>query len=169
MKCIHCSSKAKYKFTDKQLCAKCLCKVIEKRVRKYLRLSKAIKKGDKVYVDSDVCKFFIDSIISFPIVKVKTKEKADKVVVPWTLDHECMLFMDKFGGKNFNIEKENKKIIKLFITIDEKSLIEFCKIKKIKYKQMKQNKLKKELDKLVVKYPEIKYSLGKSIEILKKI
>ncbi len=169
MKCIHCSFKAKLKFTDKDLCSRCFCKVVEKRVRKYLRLSKAIKKGDKIYIDSDVCKYFIDSIISFPITIVKTKAKADKVVIPWTLDHECLLFMKKFGDKNYKKIKTDKKTVKLFITIDEESLIEFCKIKKIKYQPIKESKLKKELDKLVDKYPEMKYSLGKSVDVLKNI
>jgi len=148
-----------------------LCKIIEKRIRKYLRLSKVITKGDKIYIDSDVCKYFIDKIISFPIERVKSKNKADKVVVPWTLDHECIMFLDKFGEKNFKLDmlKNKKKIVKLFLTIDEASLIEFCKINKIKYEPMKKSKMKKELDKLVEKYPEMKYSLGKSIGILKKL
>lgn len=169
MKCIHCSSTAKLKFTDKNLCNRCFCKVIEKRVRKYLRLNKLITKGDKVYIDSDVCKYFIDKIISFPIEIVKDKKKADKVVIPWTLDHEGLSFLGKFFEKEFGMEKENKKYVKLFKTIDEKSLFEFCRIKKIKYKKIKDNELSKELDKLSKKYPELKYSLGKSVEILKNL
>ncbi len=170
MKCIHCSATAKYKFTDKNLCTRCFCKVIEKRVRKYLRLGRFITKGDKVFVDGDVCKYFIDSIISFPMIKVKDKAKADKIIVPYTLDHKCLLFLQRFSEKNFDLDMwklSEKKIVKLFMTIDEASLIEFCKIKKIKYEPIKDSKLKKELDKLVAKYPETKYSLGKSIEVLK--
>tara|TARA_Y100000034_G_scaffold39094_2_gene48182 strand:+ start:22673 stop:23218 length:546 start_codon:yes stop_codon:yes gene_type:complete len=181
MKCHNCSATAKYKFTDKRLCARCFCKVVEKRLRKYLRLSKCITKGDKVYVDSDVCKYFIDKIITFPITKVKVgkkgttikeiTKKVDKMVIPWTLDHECMLFLDKFSGKGFDLKmlESDKKIVKLFLTIDEASLIDFCKINKIKYDKIKNNKVKNKIDKLVEKYPEIKYSLGKSIGVLKNI
>lgn len=171
MKCLHCTNKATLKFTDKNLCNRCFCNVIEKRVRKYLRLGKYIRKGDKLFIDSDVCKYFIDRIVNFPIELVKSRAKADKIIVPWTLDYECLLFLQGFCDKKFKLDmlKQDKKIVKLFLTIDETSLIGFCKIKKLKYDKIKDSNMKKELDQLAARYPETKYSLGKSVEILKKI
>lgn len=192
MKCLHCSNQAKLKFTDKNLCNKCFCKVIEKRVRKYIRLNKLISKDDRLLIVDKVCEYFIDNIIKnlptkqfridfdedlFLILKdgkindfVKNN-KIDRVIIPWTLDHEAFFFLTKFFEKGFDLDrlKFDKKYIKLFLTVDEKSLIEFCKIKKIRYNRIKDSRLNKELERLVERYPELKYSLGKSIKVLKKL
>lgn len=200
MICIHCSSPATLKFTDKELCDRCFCKVVEKRVRKYVRINKLIAKDDRLLVIGDVCGYFVARIIKdlpVKIVKAKfdgelvevfddeksnksgnnkikgmiKKNKVDKVIIPWTLDHECLLFMTKLFDKGFGRDKlkQDKKHIKLFLTIDEKSLIEFCRIKKLEYRPIKEHKLRAELDRLSEKYPEVKYSLGKSIEFLNKL
>lgn len=192
MICIHCSQPATLKFTDKELCDRCFCKVIEKRVRKYARINKLIAKGDRLLVVGEVCSYFVARMIKdlpVKIVKAKfdneladmfdekrvngivKKNKINKIIIPWTLDHECLLFMTKLFGKGFgaNRLKEDKRYIKLFVTIDEKSLTEFCRIKKLEYRPIKEDKLRAELDKLAEKYPEVKYSLGKSVELLKKL
>ena len=45
------------------LCKRCFCGVVEKRIRKYTRLSKAFGKNDNVLITDWLCDFVVKRII----------------------------------------------------------------------------------------------------------
>ncbi len=170
MKCYKCNNKAKVNIPHlKPLCENCFTRIIEKRIRKNIRINKLIKKNDKLLIKDSLSLYFIKKIIKSPIKIVKKNGKNVKEVIQWSLDDECNLFLFKFFKPNFNI-KNNNKIIKLFKTVTDEELIEFSKIKHIKYRTLnKHNNIENLLNNLNKKYPEIKFSLLKCIENIKEI
>ncbi len=170
----------------KNICYNCFTKIIEKRIRKHIRINKIFRKNDKILVTDDLSFFLVKNIIkdlpaqiflesadindlsknSFKN-KIK-KEKINKIVIPWTMDDENNLFLENlFLNKN---KRLNKRCVKILISITEKEAELFAKINKIHFKENKKNEsIKNMLDMLEEKYPETKFSLLKSIEQMKKI
>ena len=141
------------------------CKKIEKRIRKDIRINKFFKKDDKIYVQDKLSKFLIDHIIGTLPKTFVTKEKANKVIIKYTLDDECNDFLEKLL-----YNKKNPKIkgIKLLRSITDKEALLFAKYNGIEFKPNKKDKKIKEiLDKLENLYPQTRFSLLKSIESLK--
>lgn len=186
--CIKCKkSKALVNLPHiKNLCNNCFTKIIEKRIRKYVRINKIFRKNDKILVIDDLSFFLVKSIIkdlpakiflknmgiddlSKSTVKNKIKkEKINKIIIPWTIEDEANLFLNNlFSKKN---KKINKKFIKLLMTITDKEAGLFAKINKLNFKENKKNKdIKNMLDSIEEKYPETKFSLLKSIKQMKEI
>jgi len=142
------------------------CRIIEKRVRKDIRINKLFKKNDKIYVKDKLSKFLIDKIIgTLPKKFVNDPKKANKIVVKYTLEDRCNDFLEKFM---FNKKVKPVKGIKLLRTITDKEAILFAKHHNIKFTPNKKNKKIKEiLDKLERLYPQTRFSLFKSIEAVK--
>jgi len=170
MKCYKCDRPAKVHIGHlRPLCNNCFIKIIEKRIRKYIRINKLIKKNDKLLIKDPLSLYFIKKIIKSPIKIINKKGKNAKEIFPWSLDDECSLFLDLFFNKNFNIKNIENNKIKLFKTITDEELTEFSKIKHIKYKQLKKHRNINLLDNLNKKYPDIRFSLLKCIENIKRI
>ncbi len=142
------------------------CKLIEKRIRKDVRINKLFKKNDKIYVKDKLSKFLIDKIIgTLPKTFTNNQKKANRIVVKYTLDDECNDFLEKIF---YNKNKKPIRAIKLLRTITDKEALLFAKYNKIEFKPNKKNKKIKEiLDQLENSYPQTRYSLSKSIESLK--
>lgn len=170
----------------KDVCNSCFAKIIEKRIRKYIRINKIFKKNDRIFIIDDLSFFLVKNIIKdLPVeislknmdiedlskkaVKNKLKkDKINKIVIPWTLEDEANIFLNNLFAKKNN--KLNKKYIKLLISITDKEAGLFAKINKIDFKENKKNNdIKNMLDALEQKYPETKFSLLRSIEQMKKI
>lgn len=147
---------------------KSFCKTIEKRIRKNLRINKLFRKNDRIYVKDKLSRFLIDNIIgTLPKKFVNNKNKANKVVVKYTLDDECQDFLEKFM---FNKKIKKVKGVSLLKTITDKEALLFAKYNNIKFSVNKKNKKITEiLDKLEKLYPQIRYSLRKSAEFIDKI
>ncbi len=170
----------------KDVCDSCFAKIIEKRVRKYIRINKIFRKNDRILIIDNLSFFLVKGIIkelpakislknmdirdlSKKAVKNKLKkDRINKVVILWTLDDEANLFLDNlFAKKN---KRLNKKYIRLLVTITDKEAGLFAKINKIDFKENKKNNdIKKMLDTLEQKYPETKFSLLRSGEQMKEI
>ena len=142
------------------------CSMIEKRVRRYLRINRLFEKDDRIYVKDELSKFFIDKIIgTLPKTFTKYPKKANKVVIKYTLDDECNDFLEKML---YNKHKKPVKGIKLLRAITDKEASLFAKYNNIKFEPNKKDKKIKEiLDKLENLYPQTRFSLAKSIEALK--
>ncbi len=150
-----------------RLCTPCFLRNIESRVRKELRLTKAVEKNKVLLIKDDLSRYFISSIISMPIKVVKSG-RHDKKVLPWTLDDEIEDFLERtFKGRQ--PKREDKNIIKLFRTVRYKELELFAKLKKIKLEKRKPTKLGKLLDSLENQHLETKFSLLKSVEEIKNL
>lgn len=134
MKCIKCSRKSQSNFRHiGPLCRECFLKVIEKRLRKDIRASKAIQKNDKILLINNESKeyyvgeFLLKSIIKQLPVKIDIKKsksleipqniskKYGKIIIPWSLDDEAEEFLNEVVGKNkikAKNQNKNKKKIK---------------------------------------------------------
>src|SRR3989344_4178709 len=115
MKCYKCNCKAIISIPHlKPVCKRCFEGIIERRIRKYIRINKLIKKNDRLIIKDPICLYFIKKIIKSPVKIVK---KNGKEVIPWTLDDECNSFLYNFFKPNFKIKENNK--IKLLRTVTE--------------------------------------------------
>lgn len=139
---------------------------IEKRVRKHLRVNELFKKGDTIYVEDDLSRFFIDKIIGdLPKKFIDKPKKATKIVLKQTLDDVCFEFLEKIM---FNKTKKTKKGLSVLKVVTDKEALLFAKSTNIKFQPNKKNKkIKDMLDKLEKLYPQTRYSLAKSIGSLR--
>ena len=96
----------------------------------------------------------------------KAKGKVNKKVIKYTLDDKLLTFLDEIL---FAKKAKQTKEISIIDVITDKEAAMFAKINKIKFKPNHKNKeLSSMLDTLEKKYPEIRFSLSKSVSELKK-
>lgn len=179
-KCCNCKRKSKSNLRHLgALCDKCFCKIIEKRVRKYVRVNKLFKKNDKIMVTDALCNYLVKSILKGLPVKLFYKKvnveklndknikdfikknKINKVVVSWTADDEAQLLLQKvFHDKK---EIKDRKIVKLLNPILDDEALLFSKFKKLQFKINKKDKnLKEFIDKVEKVNPGAVFGLMKS-------
>jgi len=182
MKCFTCNNKSELNLGYlKPVCNSCFCRIIEKRVKKYLRLTCPLKKNERLLVIDDLSYFFITEFLKLPLditykkmklsmddcifqdeklKKIIKEKKISRVILPWSCDDENLLFLDSLFTKksSSNLPKLSKKskakFIKLFKPVTDKELDIYSKQKRI-------NRLKNRLEK--------KKSTTKTREILDKI
>jgi tRNA(Ile)-lysidine synthase TilS/MesJ len=192
MKCVKCRAEATVHLDNLDSCRGCFQKIIQKRVRKEIRIKSLIVKGDKILVLDDgsaeakLAVYLLKEIIKGLPVKIEQKKgkyvigeeikgNYDKIILPWNADKEGEYLLRCFFEKkkplylsNFGIK--GKKYIKPLVHVMHKEAAEFCRIKKIKFTDNKETSLASEMiSKLQKQYPEIVFSLVKSSEELKKI
>ncbi|MBS1266503.1 MAG: hypothetical protein MAG795_00470 [Candidatus Woesearchaeota archaeon] len=177
MKCIKCN---RIKQTSQvgpfpgPLCNSCFVKLIEKRVRKDVRVHKRLKPNSKIRVIDDgsqtaAVTIFLTKRIANEIrseVIVDFDAECDILVIPWNLDQEVEMQLQKMFAKN---PKEcKKKEVKLLKTVSKEEILHFAKLKGFEGKKTKS--YNKEIAELLLDlekdHPEIKYSLLKSFEKL---
>lgn len=174
------------------ICDVCLLKLIEKRVRREIRIKKLFTRTDSILILDDsslefaLSKHLLSNIIkskdvNFSTLKIKNrfeldikelkrfvrKNKITKMVLPWNLENEVELQLTKMFS-NLKKDKQKLPIIKLLRNVSQREIVEFAKIKKFKGKQIKPynpeiNNLLGELEK---NHPEIKFSTIKSFDKL---
>ena len=170
MKCLHCKKKVAINLSYlPPLCRFCFSHVIEKRIRKHIRINSLFRSGDVVVTNNNLCFYLLKKIIKNPRVKIvkKSSQKKAKIVIPWTTDDEIADFLE-----NLFVNKKRKKTkeIKLLIRITDKEAILFAKNKNINYSPRKKKKqILHMLDKMEKKYPETRFSLLKSVDELEGI
>src|SRR3989338_7300928 len=158
------------------------CELIEKRVRKHVRLSALIKKNDVLVVEHPLVAYFIKSIVQdMPVTILKTMPdetgdgKTTKQVLAWTMDNELDAFLYQiFAGKDLVVEaqkehEQNTQQIKLLVTLTDKEAEMFAQAKQIEPLPKKTRKYEALLQQLEQKHQETRYSLMKSVEELKGI
>ena len=196
MMCFKCKKKPasiSLKHIPGKLCNSCFIKVIEKRVRKDVRLKRLFSRDDHILIlddktkESIVSQYLLNSILNHLPVTIFIFEIEDrfnldeknlkaivrtgcinKIVLPWSLDDEGECFLSKMFGK-LDFEKQKKpERIKLLRNVSEKEIEVFAKIKRFKYKKLKPyNKdIREMLNTLEKKHPEIKFSVLKSFDSL---
>jgi len=170
MNCKNCNKQA----TALDLCETCFTKMIEKRIRKYLRINKFIEKNDKVIAVGNVTYHLLKSIfdklpLNITQVEVQPKEtKGVKIVIPWTLDHENHYFLQNFiDDKPKPFLKSN--LIKLLLPITDVEAQLYAKIKKLNYTPMKQDKYTQLFTILEPKYQSVRYAFSTSVSEFKKL
>ncbi len=190
MKCLHCKNKAEVEYLENHLCNSCFSKMIEKRIRKYLRLSGQIHKDDSLLVVGDLCEYLLKRILGdLPIKMRRIDEKSlknsyfldeklifrakslkSKIVIPWTMDHENKYFIENFiEGKSQKYLGEKKPFIKLLKPITDQEAQIFARLKKVSYAPLKLDVYTKMFTALEEKYPSVRYALAGSVSEFGKI
>ncbi|PIN80487.1 hypothetical protein COV16_00795, partial [Candidatus Woesearchaeota archaeon CG10_big_fil_rev_8_21_14_0_10_34_8] len=93
MKCLSCNKKeSKYKY-----CKKCFVNIVERRVRKHVRVF-GLKKDQKVVVNDNVTMYFLENIIHLPL---KINKNIGLKLSLITIDDECSAYLERllFGKK----------------------------------------------------------------------
>ncbi len=191
MKCVKCNAQATIHLENLDVCRGCFQKIIQKRVRKEIRIKKLIEKDDIILLIDDgsaeakLSIYLLKETINLPVkidVKKKSymlgeeiKGKYTKIVIPWNADKEGEYLLNCFFEKEkpeylMHFRIKTKTYLKPLVHVMHKEIAEFCKIKDFKFTEKKYvtagsdmiNKLQKE-------YPEITFSLVKSAEELKKV
>jgi len=176
--CQKCQQKDREKALFEGFCERCFGEVIEKRVRKHVRLSGLIKKNDVLVVDHPLVAYFVKSIVQdmpVTILEMMPKDCDAKQVVALTMDDELDAFLDQiFAGKDLVVEakreqEQHTQQIKLLVTLTDKEAVMFAQAKQIEPLPKKTRKYEALLQQLEQKHQETRYSLMKSVEALKKI
>lgn len=190
MRCIKCAKPATYSIQNNPYCRFCFPTVIEKRIRKYVRLNKLIKKGDKILIfcdstyNSKNTLLLFDRIIKNLPIKIDTitdnysigqkvnQNKYNSIIFSWTLDDEINYFLEcvlnnippKFLG-NYSIK--DTRYIKFLLPILDKESKDYAKINGLKCKARAKHPLSTLFDTMEERYPEIRYSIFKTSQQLK--
>ncbi|MDP7323218.1 MAG: hypothetical protein QF632_00490 [Candidatus Woesearchaeota archaeon] len=142
---------------------------IQRKIRKYVRLNKPFQKDDKIYVNSRFCKVLLKEILKdLPVTYVTTEKKANKVVIPWTLDDEINDFLQNiFQRKSL---KTNQKVIKLLKPITDKEAALLAEKKDCHFTPNKKDpEIKHMIENLQKDHPEIKHGLLKTASELRSL
>lgn len=172
MKCYKCSGIGSNKSDDKVFCNNCFCEIVERRVRKEIRMNQLFQKNDKVQILDDgteksaLNKYLLKNIIKDPTIKIdvgKTVKKGyDKIVLPWSLDDEINDYLkNRFEKKIKSVSSKN--MIKPLVNITRDEAITFARIKKLKYKESEMTDLQKMIDTFDKRYPGTKFGILKTI------
>ena len=158
-------------------CDTCFCDVIEKRIRKYIRTETPVEKNEHLLILGELCMSVLKAILhDLPITLSLFKTEKElaaaqrlhihaRVVLPWTMDREIGTFLGNFfQGKSVC---EDKRIIKLFMSVTERELNKYTEIRKLSYPSIAHDPVFDVLDALEEKYPSSKYSLLKSANALR--
>jgi len=127
------------------------------------------KKGDRILTGDELSFYLVKRIIKDLPVKLFLKKpagaKVNKTVIKYTLDDKLSDFLENvFFGKRI---KKPKQISILDVITDNEAVM-LSKINNIRFKPNKKDKnIVNLLDRLEKKYPEIRFSLSKSIPELK--
>ncbi|NQU98063.1 hypothetical protein HQ533_01225 [Candidatus Woesearchaeota archaeon] len=164
-KCFGCRQKASIKlsYTKREYCDKCFLKLIEKRVRKDIRINKKIKEKTIELLNDNSKEFFIaktllNNIFGKHLAIKEVKNPSKETIIPTNLDREVKRNLKNYL-ENKNNKKDHKKILD---NVLEEEIIFLCKVKKIKVsKKEGKNSLIEEVEK---EYPGTKFALARSFE-----
>jgi len=168
MTCVSCKKKADLKHETRDYCKSCFCKLLERRVSKYLRLNDIIKKDDILFIKDSVTEFFIGRIVKgMPLKIVHKKTKSAKEVLFWTLDDEVSQFVESFFSKDFKL-KTKKELTPLIVLRDDE-LKHYASFKGLTLNLNKKPNIYTSLKKLEESYPELFFSVNRSIKELRSV
>jgi len=183
MRCKRCNKD----ISETEFCRGCFIRIIEKRIRKTLRMGLGFKKCHKVLVMDPLTRYFAENLSpiisveykpkSFFKVKIwdesiyRNKELLDYIkknqiyaaLIPLTMESDLEFYLGKiFSGRRVYI-KRPKTIFPLFHTLNSEELKLFCKYKDIRFKIHK-GRLGLFLDKIENQYKGTKSSFKNAIK-----
>ena len=113
-KCNRCTKDSVGQIFKEKLCCSCFTTVIDKRIRKFARLNKLFSRNDKLLLMGDLVNHVVRGIIGDMPVQIEVGQasrhvenvseyegKFNKIVIPWTMDDENLLFLNKFFHELF--------------------------------------------------------------------
>lgn len=133
-----CGREGTIKQGDKVLCTYCFIERFEKRVKKALR-ERVLRKGERVLIVGDVAAYLFKKFVSVPLhVEYSRELKAGfgAVIIEWTLDDECVSFLEAFsGGLDFKEER-----VKMFKFLTDEDVQSYAELKKLFFVPRTKNK-----------------------------
>ena len=190
MQCTNCTKEAVITISSNPFCRKCFKAICGKRIRRFIRSTEYVKKNDRVLIVGQLAAAVFKEIVKDLPLKIKTiddnafhsdslkfinnikNEGYDRIILPWTAEHECCLFLKEMTSKNPDFSNLGKtignKFMKLFRSLTEEETIELAKINNLSFTPRKRDTYTDILDKMQKKYPEARFSLLKSIDSLEE-
>jgi hypothetical protein len=168
MKCFHCKNKAVVHFTQ-DLCKKCFLRLLEARIRKYIRIEKLFQKGDNILIRDPLSDYLVKKIVGGLPVKYykRNSSNINSIVIPWTIDDECCYFLERLFA---NKPVPKIKNVSVLVTVTDAEALAYAKLKNIKFKPNRKNQYVMEmLNSMEKKYKETKFSLVKSIKEMQNV
>jgi hypothetical protein len=175
MKCVSCQKKGIYKTTTGSFCARCYTRMLEKRVRKHIRLHKLINPKIKLLCLDEISYYFVNSIYKNARIDVHKIEKVPSRINPNTLfllpesldDYVCArLYAQLHGQKS---PKRKSHHISILSVLTDKELTYFAEIKGLTFMpQKKDSDVYGFIMAMTYKYPESLYALYNSFLELEK-
>ena|GEM_PF-3123440 len=187
MKCQRCKNDSEINYLENHICKSCFVKMLEKRIRKYLRVNEVVHKGDKLILVGSMSEFWINRI--FTGLPLKTYKYADKghyfednqllamakklkarIVIPWTMDHENKYFLQNFveGHKQAHLG-ESQLFIKILKPITDQEARILSDIRHLKYKPIFEDRYSKLFNTLEQKYDSVRYAFASSVDEMVKV
>lgn len=168
MDCISCKKKSNLLYDGRDYCSSCYCKLLERRVRKYIRQNKFIKPNDVLFINNPLIFYIIEKVVKgMPLKIVKRKTKNSKTVILWTLDDEVSEFIESILSNKFKLV--TRKDIMPLRPLKDSDIALYAKYKKISFKPNNKPYSYKFLKDLEKKYPELFFSISRSIKELEKV
>ncbi|MFA6072988.1 MAG: hypothetical protein WC758_02670 [Candidatus Woesearchaeota archaeon] len=187
MQCIKCkkSTIIDVEYAGKRYCDTHFMELIEKRVRKHLRITQMIDvKKEYVLLDDSsseakIAMYLLNKIfngyLKIKIVKMKPKMKGSNVILSTNLDEQALSFLNEFlKNKNKKVDdvksneiprgEFNKKQIVPLEVLMQKEIEIICRILNVEFYPRVKSNILASLEK---QHPEIMFSLFKSKENLK--
>ncbi len=189
MKCVKCGKKAEIALPHIAACSSCFTGIIQKRVRKEIRINRLVRKNDRLLIlddDTSAAKLaaYLLRVILKPVplsMQVRKRQYApgdsikgnfNKIVLAWTQEDEADYFLDSFFADkvpyyigHFTLDK--KKYIKPLLHVSKKEADLYAKIKNFKFTKSEETDIVKMLDRLNKNHPEIIFNINNNIQKLK--
>ncbi|RLE38900.1 hypothetical protein DRJ17_02605 [Candidatus Woesearchaeota archaeon] len=180
MICRKCGKrKATVNISSNPYCQGCFLKVVDKRIRKTLRVDYNVKIRNTIMLLDDnsagaiVLKNVLDNALrnyNFKVLK-RINKSYNKIVIPATLEDYVSDYLGAvFRGKGW---KKNKKEIFPLRNVLDAEAEKYCMIKKLKFSKKERDKymldIIKMLDNIEKSYPGVKFSMMKSIMVMEKL
>ena len=175
--CKNCEIKPVYEFTNKRkLCRRCFVRYFQKKFFYIIRKFGMIRNNDVVGYKSKgdfqsvvleyVLKMFAEKSM-IDLVKMPGKKKLDKIAITSNIDLESDKIIRVIIKGDADLKKVSpvdKKIIKpLYLFLDKEVLL-YAKLKRLKFKRVRKtkDKIRKFIDELEKKHPEVKRAIVNS-------
>ena len=191
MKCVQCGKRKATVFLAhlNHVCLNCAVHLIEKRIRKYVRMNRLIQRNDIIWTTDALAEKITKGIVQdMPVKWLKRKEKVEnilkmtkkvkecikknriqKIIIPWTADDEAAAFL-KRALENSPRKEMDRRIVPLLVRVTDQEAAILSKYHKAAFSPNKGNEeIKSMLDRMEERYPETKFSLLKSAEKIREL
>jgi len=157
---MHCNCDIRSEFKLKNgVCRPCFINLFEKRVKKAFRMNK-LKPGMKISIDNEIVLYLFKKMTPFP---VEFSSDGLKLLF-WTLDDECVDFLQKLVG-DFVVGKSEAIKVFYFLTDEEVEL--YAGLKSLKFVPNKKDPI---LNNFLQKFDkEMKQNLLRNVGEIKEI
>ena len=113
------------------LCSFCFVSQFEKRVKRALR-QRELKKGERVLVVGELAAHLFKKFVHVPLdvtFSSVIKDGFDAVVTEWTLDDECVAFLEAFAAGRFEAQKH----ILMFQFVTDEDVMLYAKMNNLHF------------------------------------